>query len=88
MAYVHFAQILYSAIGTSGPSGPKIKPARPNMREVEATSVSFAMATRDPCTRFAEITRARSEKPDRRARVVADFALSSGHDDVPGQDWA
>jgi hypothetical protein len=28
MAYVHFAQILYSANGTSGPSDPKIKPRK------------------------------------------------------------
>ena len=27
-AYVHFAQILYSANCTSGPSGPKIKPRK------------------------------------------------------------
>src|SRR5437660_11272430 len=28
MAYIHFAQILYSANRTSGPSGPKIKPRK------------------------------------------------------------
>jgi DNA-binding transcriptional LysR family regulator len=54
------------------------------IREVEATFVSFDMATRDLCTRFAKMTDARSENPDRRRKVAAAFALSSERGRVPG----
>jgi hypothetical protein len=46
------------------------------------------MATRDLCTRFGEMTGARSENPDRRTDVAAALAFSSEHGHVPGQDWA
>jgi DNA-binding transcriptional LysR family regulator len=54
------------------------------IREVEATFVSFDMATRDLCTRFAKMTDARSENPDRQRKVAAAFALSSERGRVPG----
>jgi LysR family glycine cleavage system transcriptional activator len=58
------------------------------IREVEATFVSFDMATRDLCTRFGEITGAASQSPDSPAKVAAALAFSSEHGQVPGQDWA
>lgn len=54
------------------------------IREVEATFVSFDMATQDLCTRFAKMTGARSENPDRQRNIAAAFVLSSERGRVPG----
>jgi hypothetical protein len=56
------------------------------IREVEATFVSFDMATRELCTRFGKSTGARPEKPQRPTDVSRAFASSSEFGYVPGED--